>query len=211
VSAPTIARRLGFAVAMVWALSPLAGTGHAAAGPCPDVEVVSARGTDEPPGPGSNGEAFVNALRPMVPGRAIEVYAVNYPATDDLARSVAAGADDARAHVESIVANCPDTRLVLAGYSQGAAVIDTITDQLPPEAADHVAAVAIFGNPRSKLASQMAGGPLAAISPPYRSKTIDLCFPGDPICSEGQNWDAHHQYIDSGMTTQAATFVAQRL
>jgi cutinase len=211
VSAPTIARRLGFAVAMVWALSPLAGTGHAAAGPCPDVEVVSARGTDEPPGPGSNGEAFVNALRPMVPGRAIEVYAVNYPATDDLARSVAAGADDARARVESIVANCPDTRLVLAGYSQGAAVIDTITDQLPPEAADHVAAVAIFGNPRSKLASQMAGGPLAAISPPYRSKTIDLCFPGDPICSEGQNWDAHHQYIDSGMTTQAATFVAQRL
>jgi cutinase len=210
-SAHNIARNLGVAVAMVWALSPLAGTGHAAAGPCPDVEVVSARGTDEPPGPGSNGEAFVNALRPMVPGRAIEVYAVNYPATDDLARSVAAGADDARAHVESIVANCPDTRLVLAGYSQGAAVIDTITDQLPPEAADHVAAVAIFGNPRSKLASQMAGGPLAAISPPYRSKTIDLCFPGDPICSEGQNWDAHHQYIDSGMTTQAATFVAQRL
>jgi cutinase len=211
VSAPNIARRLGFAVAMVWALSPLAGTGHAAAGPCPDVEVVSARGTDEPPGPGSNGEAFVNALRPMVPGRAIEVYAVNYPATDDLARSAAAGAADARAHVESIVANCPDTRLVLAGYSQGAAVIDTITGQLPPEAADHVAAVAVFGNPRSKLASQMAGGPLAAISPLYRSKTIDLCFPGDPICSEGQNWDAHHQYIDSGMTTQAATFVAQRL
>ena len=40
-SARNIARILGVAVAMVWALSALVDTRHASAGPCPDVEVVS--------------------------------------------------------------------------------------------------------------------------------------------------------------------------
>ncbi len=205
------ARSIGGAVVMVWALSTSAGPARASAGPCPDVEVVSARGTDDSPGVGYVGQAFIDALSPKIAGRSVDIYAVDYPATDDLARSVSAGAQDARAHVHTTVANCPDTRMVLTGYSQGAAVIDTITDQLPPEVADHVAAVAVFGNPKSKLASKMAGGPLAAISPLYRAKTIDLCVTDDPVCSDGQNWDAHHQYIDTGMTTQAATFVAARL
>ena len=113
---------------MAWALSALVDTHHAAAGPCPDVEVVSARGTDEPPGPGSIGHAFIDSLRSKVPGRSVEVYGVNYPATDDLVRSSLAGADDARAHVQSTVANCPNTRMVLSGYSQGANVIDMITE-----------------------------------------------------------------------------------
>ncbi|MFZ1164144.1 cutinase family protein [Mycobacterium sp.] len=206
-----IARILAVAVALAWALCALVDTHHAAAGPCPDVEVVSARGTDEPPGPGSNGDAFIDALRSKVPGRDIEVYGVNYPATDDLARSSLVGADDARAHVQSTVANCPNTRLVLSGYSQGANVIDRITEQLPPEVADHVASVALFGNPESALASKMVGGQLPTIGPLYRPKTIELCIPDDPICSEGTNWSAHALYIQSGMTEQAATFVAGKL
>ena len=35
----------------------------ASADPCPDVEVVFARGTFEPPGVGDTGQAFVDALR----------------------------------------------------------------------------------------------------------------------------------------------------
>jgi cutinase len=206
-----IARIVGVVMVSAWTLGALADSHHASAGPCPDVEVISARGTDDSPGVGYVGKAFIDALRPKVPGRSVEVYAVNYPATDDLVRSVPAGADDARAHVQSTVANCPNTRLVLTGYSQGAAVIDTTTEQLQPEVADHVAAVAVFGNPKSRIAGKLVGGQLQTINPLYRPKTIDLCVPDDPICSEGTNWDAHHQYIDSGMTNQAATFVAGRL
>jgi cutinase len=196
------------AVALTWAIVD---THHPPAGPCSDVEVVSARGTNQAPGVGVNGQAFIDALRLKLPGRNIEVYAVNYPASDDLVKSPIAGADDARAHVQATVAQCPNTRIVLSGYSQGANVIDRITEELRPEVADHVAAVAVFGNPRSALVSKMVGSQLATISPLYRPKTIDLCVPDDPVCSEGADWNAHQLYIQSGMTTQAAAFVAQRL
>ncbi len=211
-STRTVARILGVAVAMTWAqLIAFVDAPHASAGPCPDVEVVFARGTNEPPGVGGVGQAFVDSLRSQISGRSVGVYAVNYPATDDFVRSSLAGAGDAGAHVQSMVANCPNTKMVLGGYSQGAGVIDMTTDGLPPQAADHVAAVAVFGNPESNFARTLGGGRLPTISPLYRPKTIDMCVPNDPICSEGRNPTAHVLYVQSGMTNQAAAFAASRL
>jgi cutinase len=211
-STRNIARILGLAVAMTWApLSSLVATRFASADPCPDVEVVFARGTNEPPGVGSIGQAFVYALRSQVPERSVGDYAVNYPATDDFASSLSAGSGDARAHVQSMAANCPSTRLVLGGYSQGAAVIDITTDQLPPQVANHVAAVALFGNLESAATRTLGGSPIPAIGPLYRPKMIDLCVPDDPVCSEGNSPTAHGLYVQSGMTNQAATFAAGRL
>ncbi len=158
-SARNIARVLAVAVAMTSTLlSTLIDAGHAAAGPCSDVEVVFARGTEEAPGVGGVGQAFVDSLRSQAAGRSLGVYAVNYPATYDFARSMPAGAGDARTHVESTVANCPNTKMVLGGYSQGAGVIDMTTDGLPSQAAGHVAAVAVFGNPESNYARTLGGG-----------------------------------------------------
>lgn len=66
-SGRTIARILGVAVAMTWALlSAFIDTRYATARPCPDVEVVFARGTNEPPGVGGVGQAFVDSLRPKL-------------------------------------------------------------------------------------------------------------------------------------------------
>lgn len=184
-------------------------TATASADGCPDVEVVFARGTSEPPGLGRVGDGLVNALRART-SRSVGAYAVNYPATYDFGRA-ADGANDASGHVMWMMENCPGTRLVLGGYSQGAAIIDIIaaapvpgfgfTAPLPPQAADHVAAVAVFGNPSNKL-----GQPLTN-SPVYGFKTIDLCTDGDPICSPGRNFAAHSGYTP-GMTNQAAGFVA---
>ncbi|ORV41302.1 cutinase [Mycolicibacter engbaekii] len=191
-------------------LDPTASTlPEAAADGCPDIEVVFARGTNEPPGLGRVGEGLVSALRSRT-GRSVGAYAVNYPASYDFGRA-ADGANDASAHVMWMVQNCPNTRLVLGGYSQGAAIIDIVaaapvpgfgfTSPLPPEAAEHVAAVAVFGNPSNKI-----GQPLTN-SPVYGFKTIDLCTDGDPVCSPGRNFAAHSGYTPS-MTTQAASFVA---
>jgi cutinase len=209
-STRNIARILAGAVVMSWALlgTPIAIPSASAA--CPDVEVVFARGTNEPPGVGGVGQAFIDSLRSQVGGRSVGVYAVNYPATDAFVSSSIAGAGDARAHVESMAANCPNIRMVLGGYSQGAGVIDMTTEDLPPQAADHVAAVAVFGNPESNLSRALGGGRLPVISPLYRPKTIDLCVPDDPICSEGRNMAAHVGYVP-GMTNQAAAFAAGRL
>ena len=211
-STRNIARILGLAVAMAWVLlSAPVDTRYASADPCPDVEVVFARGTNEPPGFGTVGQAFVYALRSQVPERSVGGYAVNYPATDDFASSLSAGSGDARAHVQSMAANCPSTRLVLGGFSQGAAVIDITTDQLPPQVANHVAAVVVFGNMESTATRTLGGAPIPSIGPVYRPKTIDLCVADDPVCSEGNSPTAHGLYVQSGMTNQAAAFAAGRL
>ncbi|WP_333891185.1 cutinase family protein [Mycolicibacterium gadium] len=200
------------------ALLPSGPTGVASAQPaeCADVQVVFARGTGEPAGIGRVGDAFVDALRPLVPGQSVDVYAVNYPASYDFLRA-ADGANDASAFVQNTVATCPDTKIVLGGFSQGAAVIDALaianqptlgfTNLLPPAAADHVAAVAVFGNPSIRL----LGGPLTSLSPQYGYKTIDLCNGADPVCSGGDDRPAHSLYVQAGLMTQAAQFVASRL
>jgi cutinase len=178
---------------------------------CPDIEVVFARGTDDTPGLGRVGSAFVESLRGQVGGRSVGAYAVNYPASFDFL-AAAGGANDASAHIQYMVANCPNTRLVLGGYSQGAAVIDIIAavpfpaagfnNPLPPNVPEHVAAVAVLGNPSAKL-----GAPLT-ISPVWGPRAIDLCNAGDPVCSDGRNFAAHSNYVDSGLAGKAAGFAA---
>jgi cutinase len=210
-SAHHISRVLGVAVTMTLALlSGPIGIPSGYADPCPDVEVVFARGTGAPAGVGKVGQSFVDSLRSQVAGRSLGVYPVNYPATPAFAASSDDGANEVSAHVEDMVARCPNTRMVLGGYSQGAGVIDLATTVMPPQAADHVAAVALFGNPSSMLATTLSGG-FPAISPLYSSKTIDLCATDDPACSGGINVAAHASYVESGLTSQAATYVANRL
>jgi cutinase len=200
------------ALAVAPAVSGL-GLASAQAAGCPDIEVVFARGTDEPPGIGRVGQAFVDSLRGQVGGRSVGVYAVSYPATFDFL-AAGGGANNASGHIQYMVNNCPNTRLVLGGYSQGAAVIDVIAAvpfpaigfdaPLPPNVPQHVAAIAVFGNPSAKV-----GLPLT-VSPVWGAVTIDLCEPGDPVCSNGDNFEAHKWYVP-GMTSQAAAFVAGRL
>ena len=218
---------LGFAVCQHWSVRPrhIVGlTGAAAvaiwaiqfaplpiaqAAPCPDAEVVFARGTTEAPGLGPTGDAFVDALRSRVGAKSLGVYAVDYPATTDFPTAVV-GITDARTHVLATAANCPRTKVVLGGYSQGAGVIDLSTAAMPPVVAEHVAAVALFGGPRSAFADSLSAGPLPSIGPLYVAKTIDLCVPNDPICSDGRDMRAHVAYIETGMVNQAATFAANR-
>lgn len=209
-NALNVARVLGAAAICGLLLNAPIDIASASADPCPDIGVVFARGTNEPPGVGVVGQAFVDSLTQQVRGRSVATYPVDYPATDDYVNSSRDGANNADAQIQQTVASCPNTKLVLGGYSQGAAVIDTSTMTMPPRVADHVAAVAVFGNPSSNFARSLGGGTLPAISPLYRSKTIDLCVPNDPICSEGTNMVAHVMYVP-GMTNDAAAFTAGRV
>src|SRR3984957_13372588 len=61
---------------------PAAAVPAASAQPCPDTEVVFARGTGEPPGVGPPGQAFVDAIGGSLGGKSMDVYPVNYPASD---------------------------------------------------------------------------------------------------------------------------------
>jgi cutinase len=186
------------------------GVPAAGADGCPDAEVVFARGTGEPVGPGGPGRAFFDSLTAQLPGKSVNLYPVNYPSTPDYVNSARAGADDAVAHVQGTVAACPNTKIVLGGYSQGAGVMDMTSHRLSPQAANHVAAVALFGNPQSGYAKSLSDSQIPAIDARYSAKTIDICLPDDEICAEGGSIIAHLGYVPVA-TDQAATFVAGRL
>lgn len=219
--------RLLVAVAVAAAVlcQPVLDTATATADPCPDVEVIFARGTFEQPGIGVTGQALVDSLREHLGGKSVEVYAVNYPASLDFGRA-ADGVIDADGKLRDVAAACPETKMVLGGYSQGAAVIgylttDTVpagfalpaglTGPMPASVASHVAAVTLFGKPSTGFLNMVdASAPPIAIGHLYAPKTLDLCIPEDPVCSpSGSDNDAHGAYGFNGMTDQAAGFAAQ--
>jgi len=184
-------------------------------GSCPDVQIVFARGTGEPAGAGRVGDAFTDSLRALVNGKSVALYAVDYPASYDFLRAMD-GVNDAAAFIESTAASCPRTKMVLGGYSQGAAVVDVLaatgrpimgfSSPLPEEVADHVAAVVVFGNPSNRI-----GQALTALSPLYGTKALDVCNGADPVCSDGNDRPAHSLYVEAGLVSQAAQFVADRV
>ncbi|WP_197520721.1 cutinase family protein [Mycobacterium sp. E2238] len=222
---------VGLAALTAGALVSSAPSPSASADPCPDVEVVFARGSGEPPGIGGIGGSFVDALRSQIGPRSLSVYAVNYPASTDFSapdfpQTVVDGIRDASSHVEATAKNCPNTREVLGGYSQGAALAGYVTSAavppgvpasavpppMPPDVANHVAAVTLFGTPSGDFLQKYHAPPLA-IGPLYQPKTIELCAQGDPVCGSGNGNDfaAHTSYGMNGMTGQAANFASSHL
>jgi cutinase len=207
---------LAAAVVLIAPAAVSTGLPAASADDCPDAEVIFARGTDEPTGVGRVGQALVSSLREQT-GMNIGTYAVNYKAsltqlhTDD-------GSKDAVAHIKSMADKCPNTPLVLGGYSQGASVVDIVAGNsvggllrgttLPAQYADTIVAVVTFGN-----VADRSGAPMTTSSALLGSKAMDLCNPADPIChaGPGNEWSGHTEGYVPLYTEQAASFVVMKL
>jgi cutinase len=212
----------GAVVAITWSVLGVF-VPSASAEPCPDVEAVFARGTTEAPGVGAIGQAFVDSLQSKVGSKSFGVYPVDYPASTDF-HTALDGIKDAGNHVESMAANCPKTKMVLGGYSQGAAVMGFVTSAaipdgvdpadvpkpMPADVANHVAAVTLFGAPSNRFMDTV-GAPQVVIGPLYQPKTLELCATDDPVCSDGGDWAAHGSYADDGMVDQGASYAASHL
>ena len=207
---PTMLATAAMALAL---LSPITTPTASAAPECPDVEVVFARGTDEPAGIGKVGKAFVDTLKPMLKGHSVRTYAVKYPASWDFMKA-AVGANDMSKRVQTIAGQCPDTKIVLGGYSQGAAVVDVVatapiaglgyTAPLPAAVVPHITSIVVFGNPSARI-----GNPLTRMSTVFGARTADLCAPADPVCSLGRDWDSHVRYQESGLVKLGAEWAAK--
>ncbi|MBB2770116.1 cutinase family protein [Mycolicibacterium obuense] len=219
----------GAGMALTWAVVAGGPAPVASAQPCPDVEVIFARGTAEPPGVGGTGQAFVDSLRSQLGWRTLGVYAVNYPASGaftspDFPRTVVDGIRDATNRVQVMSVICPNTRLVLGGFSQGAMVSGLVTgDAVPqgatpapmppalaPDVADNVAAVVLLGKPSGPFLQKYAMPPVVT-GPLYAARTIELCAAGDPVCGPGGSTTAHASYPVNGMVNQGAGFAATHL
>lgn len=200
---------------------------------CPDIGVVFARGTAEPPGVGGVGQRFVEALRAQAFPRTVGVHGVNYPASNDFAggsafqMNVVDGVRDETNHVVGVTSVCPNTQMVLGGYSQGAVVTALATSGvvpagLPPGVApppipgdviDNVAAVVLFGTPAGWSAEKY-GAAAIDVGPAYAAKALELCAPGDTVCSGAAPSGSsapHQQYGVNGMAEQAAAFTLSKV
>ncbi|MBB5917253.1 cutinase [Nocardia transvalensis] len=185
---------------------------HAKAQWCADVDLVVARGTGEPGYLGSGvGDPLYGALQDRLPV-SVSAYRVDYPADLTDPFSVGKGSADLVAHLAYQAATCPDQRFILAGYSQGAAVVHTalgtgITNFIPGavrvdgDLGGRVTSVLLFGDPMRLIGW--------SVPEPYLWRTADFCAAGDPVCGGGLDPGAHNTY--GGLVGAAADFAADRL
>jgi hypothetical protein len=83
--------------------------------------------------------------------------------------------------VKQALSQCPKTKVVLGGYSQGSMVVHNAANSL---SADQVSGAVLFGDPFKA----QAVGKLDS------SKVKEYCATGDPVCLNGANVLAHLSY-----------------
>ncbi|KAM5443500.1 putative cutinase [Microsporum ferrugineum] len=149
--------------------------------PCQPLTMIFARGTNEGGNMGKViGRPLAAALRAQT-GNKVIIQGVNYEATPEgnLLLGLNGGPIMSQLVGKSLE-QCPDSKVVLAGYSQGAMVTHAAAVLTPKG----VSALAVFGDP-GRFA------PFVNISP---DKTKKYCLPGDPVCLNGFDLDAHSKY-----------------
>lgn len=163
---------------------------------CTELTVIFARGTSEGGNIGSiAGPPMFKQLLSDLGASSLTLQGVDYPAdAAGNANCGAAGGADMASKANAILSRCPNTKLALSGYSQGACVVHNAV-QSQGLAASKVAAVVLFGDPFN---GQSVGSVPA-------SKVLEICAPGDTICRGPAGSAGHLSYGNNA--AQAATFI----
>jgi len=170
---------------------------------CADVSVIFARGTLETAPIGSVvGPPFQSALQSALGGQSLSFVGVNYPASiaGFLEGGDPNGARTMAQDVTSTASACPNTKIVMSGYSQGAQVTHLAATQLSSTVQNRVSAVVVFGDPDDNK-----GFPGV-----LNGRSITFCAQGDDICAGGDIINAAHLSYGADAPA-AASFVASHV
>ncbi|KAF6763308.1 cutinase [Ephemerocybe angulata] len=143
---------------------------------CPDVQVYFARGTTETPTLGTVvGPGFSRTLTAALTGKSVTFTGIAYSANiaGFLVGGDPGGATTMATSVTSTANSCPDTKIVISGYSQGAQVTHLAAGQLTSAIQDRVVAVVTFGDPDENT----------ALPGVLESRRKTFCNVGDLICT----------------------------
>ncbi|ORY63185.1 cutinase-domain-containing protein [Pseudomassariella vexata] len=77
--------------------------------------------------------------------------------------------------VNTAATDCPDSTILLGGYSQGAAMVHRTVEALPPTVQSRIAGAVTFGDTQNT----QDNGQVPGLSP---AKTKVICNPGDLVC-----------------------------
>ena len=224
--------RLGLAVAV--AATTLAGltAGTAAAAPaCADFHWIGAAGSGQRDGAelatnAGMGDVVYQSYRQLATelaagGQTMTAEAVQYPAAPvplggglggwmDFMDSVEDGTDATADQLEAFTARCPQTKVVLAGYSQGAMVIHRNLhdlaedshvvaallvadgDRLPADTTINMGSAAVvpgIGKGVAQEHSLLASTDTSPLPPQIGARTVSVCDVGDPVCDYDADTD----------------------
>jgi hypothetical protein len=142
--------------------------------------------------------------------------------------SVATGGNDGASDITHLAVRCPNTKIVVVGYSQGAEVARRVLARLNPSAGGHVAAAVLMGDPTFRAGEAgivRVGGTangrgiswalhpstITAIQPRYAGRVITDCHDNDLVCrgADASSLNGHFRYhLDA---TVLADFVLGRI
>lgn len=117
---------------------------------CPQKIVIFARGTTEAGNVGSvAGPPFFQALAQQVGPQNLAVQGVEYAADIPgfLAGGDATGSQTMAQLTQQAITQCPTSKVVMSGYSQGGQLVHNAAAMLPASVTGKVAGVVIFGDP----------------------------------------------------------------
>ncbi|OOF99354.1 carbohydrate esterase family 5 protein [Aspergillus carbonarius ITEM 5010] len=164
-------------------------------GSCKKLTFIFARGTTEMGNMGSVVGPEVASQLASLTGNQVTVQGVNYPADWEGNMSLgSSGGPTMASYVKQALQQCPSTKVVLGGYSQGSMVVHNAANSL---SAGQLSGAVLFGDPL-----KMEGvGKLSS------SKVKEFCASGDPVCENGFNVMAHLSY--GADAKEAASFLVQ--
>jgi cutinase len=124
-------------------------------GGCRDIIMLFARGSTEVGNMGTiAGPPTANGLKQNFGGDAVAVQGIDYgallstnflPGGADLA-----GIQEMKDLIEQATTDCPDAKLVVGGYSQGAALTHRAVEDLPQAQKDQIVAAFTFGDTQNE-------------------------------------------------------------
>jgi cutinase len=172
---------------------------------CRAVTVIYARGTSQAGNvgdPAAVGPLFFNSLASRLGVSNLAVQGVTYSASiaGFLVGGDVAGSRTMAQLAATAVSRCPNTRIVLSGYSQGAQLVHNAANQLSNAVASRITAVLTFGDPKRG----QAFGAIPA------SRTRVICRTGDNICEGGINPGGEHTRYQEN-AAEAAAWVASQV
>ncbi|KAF9032353.1 cutinase [Panaeolus papilionaceus] len=200
--------------------------------PCAAVHIIAARASTEAAGAGIIGALVQQVQRSS--SQTVSTSNVSYPATlTNYPSSSAQGTAATKTLLTTQANNCPNQKIVLVGYSQGAHIIgDAVagggggalgaqTSPVSATIANRVVALVQMGDPRHvpfqsfDRGTSLRDGLYPRLSSQQYSSTLQsriqsFCDFGDPFCDGGLLTTVHLTYLDR-YQDDAAAFILQKI